>query len=156
MVGETLSITVQRATVNDLDLLYNIERECFTIEAFSKRHIAYLLENPNTVSLVARVNNEIAGFIIGLIQRHDKTMTGRIYTIDVAVKHRRKGVGLRLLNELERKFEKRGVKICYLEARVDNVAARELYRKHGYVEVEKLRNYYSGAHGVRLKKKLGV
>lgn len=156
MVGETLSITVQRATVNDLDVLYNIERECFTIEAFSKRHIAYLLENPNTVSLVARVNNEIAGFIIGLIQRHDETMTGRIYTIDVAFKHRRKGVGLRLLNELERKFEKRGVKICYLEARVDNVAARELYRKHGYVEVEKLRNYYSGAQGVRLKKKLGV
>lgn len=156
MVGETLSITVQRATVNDLEILYNIERECFTIEAFSKRHIAYLLENPNTVSLVARVNNEIAGFIIGLIQRHDKTMTGRIYTIDVAVKHRRKGVGLRLLNELERKFEKMGVKICYLEARVDNVAARELYRKHGYIEMEKLRDYYSGAHGVRFKKKLGV
>lgn len=156
MVGETLSITVQRATVNDLEELYNIERECFTIEAFSKRHIAYLLENPNTVSLVARVNNEIAGFIIGLIQRHDKTITGHIYTIDVAVKHRRKGVGLRLLNELERKIEKRGVKICYLEARVDNVAARELYRRHGYIEVEELRDYYCGVHGVRLKKKLGV
>lgn len=156
MVGKTLTITLQRASVNDLEVLYNIERGCFTVEAFSKRHIAYLLENPNTVSLVARVNNEIAGFIIGLIQRRERTITGRIYTIDVAAKHRRRGVGLRLLDELERIFEKRGVKVCYLEARVDNVAARELYRKHGYVEVEELRDYYSGAHGVRFKKRLGV
>lgn len=156
MVGESLSITVQRATINDLERLYQIERECFTIEAFGKGHIAYLLQNPNTLSLVAHVNGEIAGFIIGLIHRHDKMITGRVYTIDVAVKHRRKGVGLRLLNELEQKFLKKGVKICYLEVRLDNVAAVELYRKHGYVEVEKLKHYYGRIHGVRLKKKLGV
>ena len=149
-----MAITIQRATINDLETLYQIERECFTVEAFSKEHIAYLLQNPNTLSLVAHVNGEIAGFIIGLIHRHDKMITGRVYTIDVAVKHRRKGVGLKLLNELEQIFVKRGVKICYLEARVDNVAALELYRKHGYVEVEKLKKYYRGIHGVRLKKKL--
>ena len=155
MVGESLSITIQRATINDLETLYQIERECFTIEAFSKEHISYLLQNPNTVSLVAQTNSEIAGFIIGLIHHQDKMITGRVYTIDVALKHRRKGVGLKLLNELERVFVKRGVKICYLEARVNNLAARELYRKHGYVEVEKLKKYYRGIHGVRLKKKLG-
>lgn len=156
MVDEPSSITIQLATVNDSDVLYNIERECFTKEAFSKQHIAYLLENPNAISLVARVNNEITGFIIGVIQRREKTMTGHIYTIDVAVKHRRRSIGSRLLNELERKFEKEGVKICYLEARVDNVAARELYHKHGYVEVGKLRDYYSGAHGVQFKKELRI
>jgi len=149
-----LSVTIQRATINDLETLYQIERECFTIEAFSKEHIAYLLQNPTTLSLVAHVNGEIAGFIIGLIHRQEKTITGRVYTIDVASKHRRKGVGLKLLNELERIFVKRGVKTCYLEARADNVAALELYRKRGYVEVEKLKKYYRGIHGVRLKKKL--
>jgi len=156
MVGESLSITIQRATIKDLETLYKIERECFTIEAFSKQHIAYLLENPNAVSLVAQINSEIAGFIVGLTHRLDKMITGHVYTLDVAVKHRRKGVGLKLLDELERIFVKRGVKICYLEARVDNMAARELYRKHGYVEVEKLKKYYRGIHGVRLKKKLGI
>jgi ribosomal-protein-alanine N-acetyltransferase len=118
--------------------------------------MAYLLENPNAVSLVAQVNSEIAGFIIGLIHRRDKTTTGHVYTIDVAVKHRRRGIGLKLLKELERIFVERGVKICYLEARVDNVAARELYRRQGYVEVEKLEYYYRGVHGVRFKKKLGT
>jgi len=156
MDGQALSITIQRATIDNLETLYQIERECFTIEAFSKQHIAYLLENPNAVSLVAKINNTIAGFIIGLIHRHDERITGRIYTLDVAVTYRRKRVGLKLLGEIERIFAKRGVKICYLEVRKDNVAALELYRRHGYVEVEELKDYYRGAHGVRLKKKLGV
>jgi len=154
MVGESLSITIQRATINDLETLYQIERECFTIEAFSKEHIAYLLQNPNTISLVAQTNGEIVGFIVGLIHRQNKMITGRVYTIDVASKHRRKGVGLKLLDELERIFIKNGVEISYLEARTDNIAALELYRKRGYVEVEKLKKYYRGIQGVRLKKKL--
>jgi len=149
-----LEITIKPATIKDLETLYQIERECFTIEAFSKKHITYLLQNPNTLNLVAHANGEIAGFIIGLIYRHNKMITGRVYTLDVAVKHRRKGIGIKLLSELEQIFLEKGVKICYLEVRVDNVAALELYRKHGYVEVEKLKHYYTGIHGIRLKKKL--
>jgi len=151
-----MSIDLQRATINDLETLYQIERECFTTEAFSTQHLAYLLENPNAVSLVAQINNAVAGFIIGLILRHDERIIARIYTLDVAVKYRRKGLGLRLLDEIERIFVKRGVKICYLEVRKDNVTALELYRRHGYVEVEELKDYYTGAHGVRLKKKLAA
>ena len=151
-----MSITIQRATINDLETLYQIERECFTIEAFGKQHLSYLLENPNAVSLVAQINNAIAGFIIGLIHRHDKKITGRVYTLDVAVKYRRKGVGLKLLDEIERIFVKSGAKICYLEARKDNLAALELYRNHGYLKMKELKDYYKGVHGVQLKKKLAV
>jgi ribosomal-protein-alanine acetyltransferase len=151
-----LSITIQRATINDLETLYQIERECFTIEAFNKQHIAYLLENPNAVSLMAKINNAIVGFIIGLIHRHNEEIIGRIYTLDVAVKYRRKGVGLKLLDKIERIFLEKGTKICYLEVRKDNMAALELYRKHGYIKVKELEHYYNGTHGVRLKKKLGV
>lgn len=150
-----MPITIQQATVNDLETLYKIERECFAVEAFTKTEIAYLLEAPNAISLIARVDDEIAGFTIGLIRDYEKTRAGHVYTIDVAIKYRRRGVGLRLLNELEQVFIKRGVKICYLEARFDNVAAQELYRKHGYAEARTLRDYYSrGAHGIRLVKRL--
>jgi len=138
-----------------LETLYKIERECFTLEAFTKQHIALLLENPRNIRLAAWENNEIVGFIIGLIQNFNETRIGRIYTLDVAVKHRRKGIGLKLLNELEQGFIKKGVKNCYLEARTDNVAARKLYRKNGYTEVKQLKDYYSKrVHGVLLVKKL--
>jgi len=138
-----------------LETLYRIERECFTLEAFTKQHIAFLLENLHNISLAAWENNEIAGFIIGLIQNFDQTIIGRVYTLDVAVKHRRKGIGLKLLNELEQAFIEKGVENCYLEARTDNVAARELYHKHGYTKAKHLKDYYSkGIHGILLVKKL--
>ncbi len=151
-----MSIIIQKATIDDLETLYEIERECFIVEAFSKQHIADLLEDQDSISLVARKNSEIAGFIIGLVHRRNKMIGGHIYTIDVTVKHRRRGVGLKLLENLERIFLERGVKVCYLETRIDNVAARELYQKQGYVEVEKLEHFYRGVHGIRLQKKLGI
>ena len=150
-----MSVTVKTATINDLENLYKIERECFTIEAFTKKQMTRLLESPHTVSLVAWINGDVAGFIIGSIENLKKTEAGHLYTLDVAVKHRRRGIGLRLLKELESIFAKRGVKICYLEVRLDNVAARELYRKQGYTEVAPLTDYYyKGVHGIRLEKKL--
>jgi len=149
------TVSIQPATIKDLETLYTIERECFTSEAFTKTEIAYLLEAPNSISLIARLNDKIAGFTIGLIHDYDKIRAAYVYTIDVAIKYRRRGVGLRLLTELERAFIKRGAKICYLETRLDNVAALELYRKHGFVEAVTLRDHYSlGTHGVQLVKRL--
>jgi len=150
-----LSISVRQATKNDLDTLLTIERECFTAEAFTKEQIGHLLESARAVGLVAKVDNQVAGFTIGLVERHGKTKIGHVYTVDVAVKHRRTGIGLKLLGELERIFVERGAKTCYLEVRVDNQAARELYRKQGYIELEPLDNFYSlGIHGIRLRKEL--
>jgi ribosomal-protein-alanine N-acetyltransferase len=146
---------VKPATSDDLDVLHEIERECFTMEAFPKEQMARLLENPSTVSLGAWMNHEVVGFIIGSIEDLEETKAGHVLTLDIAVKHRRRGIGLRLLTELERIFAAKGVEMCYLEVGVDNVAARELYRKQGYTEVETLSDYYhKGVHGVRLAKRL--
>jgi len=148
-----LLIFTRQTTVNDLEKLYEIERECFTAEAFTKELLTILLQDSSSVSLIAQINGEIAGFIIGLIQHIRGMKTGHIHTIDVAIKHRRKGVGIKLLKELEQIFVKEGVRVCYLEARLNNVAALELYKKQGYTEVERLKNYYNeGAHGVCLQK----
>lgn len=152
-----MSITIHPATVDDLETLYEIEKECFAAEAFTKEQLGYLLQNPNAMSLVAQMDGENAGFVIGLTYNKNKVRIGHIYTIDVAVKHRRRGIGLRLLQELEKTFVEEGVETCYLEVRIDNAAARQLYRKQGYMETERLEGYYPmGIHGIRLKKKLRV
>jgi ribosomal-protein-alanine N-acetyltransferase len=152
-----LSIHIRRAETDDLETLCSIEKECFTTDAFTKEQLEYLLENLKGISLIAQINNETVGFILGLINNYDKTRTGHVYTIDVAVKHRRRGVGRRLLREFEERLVENGVRICYLEARRGNVVALELYRKQGYTEVDVLRNFYSeGVDGVRLVKKLSA
>lgn len=145
---------VEEVSIKHLNELYEIEIECFQKEAFTKQQIAYLLTDCNSVGLIAKSNGEIAGFVIGKIYQDEKSSTGHILTIDVSPKYRRKGIGLKLLQELERILKERGVKACFLEAREDNIAALSLYRKHGYKEAGKLKNYYGNTNGVYLKKAL--
>jgi len=150
-----MPIKIEKATLEDLDTLQSIEKECFTQEAFTREHLAYLLETPNAISLTAKTDHKIVGFIIGLIETDGRVRAGHIYTLDVALKHRRTGIGLKLLEELEHVLLERGVKTIYLEVRENNKAARELYRGKGYTELQPLENYYAkGAHGLRMKKEL--
>ena len=150
-----MSITTRRASLKDLDTLCEIERHCFTSEAFTREQIGYLLRAPKNVSLIAEIDHETAGFIIGLIHEYGNAKVGHIFTVDVLTKHRRRGVASRLLDDLEQIFKERGVQTSHLEVRADNLAAQELYRKHGYTDVGVLKNYYGrGIHGVQLKKNL--
>ena len=148
-------LSTEPADPRSLDELWRIERECFTKEAYSKQHIASLLKSPNAVDLVARVNGEIAGFVIGGIEDFGGRQVGHVYTIDVAIRHRRKGVGTRLLKEIEHVFMNHNVEVIYLEVRANNEAARRLYETQGYRAVEAIENYYStGIHGLRMIKYL--
>jgi ribosomal-protein-alanine acetyltransferase len=147
-----MEITIEDASVRLLDELYAIEKQCFKQEAFSKRQIGYLLTDYNALSLVARVDGEVAGFIIARIDVEGDSPAGHILTIDVALQHRRKGIATRLLNQIETMLKEKGVRECRLEVREDNAAAIGLYFKLGYKQVAKLERYYRGAHGLYLRK----
>jgi len=149
-----MEITLEDASIRHLDKLYEIEKECFTKEAFTKQQIAYLLTDYNSIGIIAKINNEIVGFIIGRIEIRRKAPIGHILTIDIAPAHRRKGIAQRLFEETEKIFEEKGVKECRLEVREDNVAALNLYHKLGYMKVGKLEKYYGNAHGIYLTKAL--
>ena len=145
---------IEKASIGDLDRLCEIELRCFETEAFTKQQIAYLLTDSNSVILGSRVKGEIVGFIIGKTYMDEKPATGQILTIDVSPNQRRKGIGERLLQEMEKTFKDRGVKMCDLEARENNIVALSLYHKFGYKRVGRLENYYGNAHGIRLRKVL--
>lgn len=151
---EPTEISVQDALLTHLDRLCEIEQKCFRNEAFTKNQIACLLAHPNSVSLIAKDNHNIIGFIIGIIVHEKRKLTGHILTIDVYPSHRRMGIGSMLLKQIEKIFVGRGVKTCYLEAREDNVAALNLYQKLGYRRVGNLENYYKNAHGILFEKGL--
>jgi len=147
-------VKIEKASIDDLDRLCEIEMKCFETEAFTKQQIAYLITDSNSVILVSRVKDEIVGFIIGKTYMDKKPAAGQILTIDVSPKHRRKGIGQRLLHKIEKTLKDKGVKICYLEVRENNFVALSLYQKLGYKRVGRLENYYGNAHGIRLRKAL--
>jgi ribosomal-protein-alanine N-acetyltransferase len=149
------SIEIREASLDDLDEMHRIEVECFGREAFSYTQLAYCLKSPRSVKLIATVNREPAGFIIGMIERAEGGLVGHVYTIDVKPGFRRRGVGSALLKSAERVFIRRGAKRCRLEVRLDNTAARRLYLKHGYKPRGIRRDYYGwGLDALELEKYL--
>ena len=65
-----------------------------------------------------------------------------ILTIVVDPRARRHGCGDRLLTSHLARLPRQGVLTLFLEVSESNVAALALYRRHGFVETGKRRNYY--------------
>jgi len=149
-----MGIEIETATIRNLDRLYDIEKQSFQKEAFTKQEIAYLLTDYNAIGLAARIDGEIVGFAIGRIDVARGTPYGHILTIEALPSQRRKGVAEKLLKNLEVLFKEKGAKESRLEVREDNTAAISLYQKLGYKRVGKLERYYGDAHGLYLKKTL--
>jgi len=148
-------VAIRPVTAKHLQNLADLERECFTAEAYTKRQIRDLLESPNAIAFLAKIDADITGFVISLVEDFEGTKLGHIVTIDVAVKHRRKGIGSTLLKAAEGALAQRSVRAVYLEVRADNTSALQLYGKQGYVKTQILENYYSsGIRAVRMMKQL--
>ncbi|XHH10041.1 MAG: GNAT family N-acetyltransferase [Candidatus Bathyarchaeia archaeon] len=149
-----MDIIIKDASLKDLQEMVEIEKQCFTSEAFSRQQISYLLTDYNSISLSAKVNGSIAGFVILQLENSDDTVFGHIITLNVAASYRRMGIAQRLLFETEKILRSQGVKECRLEVRQDNSAALKLYRQLGYVDIGLLEGYYGKKHGLYLKKNL--
>jgi len=149
-----MDIRIETASIRLLDKLCEIEAQCFNQEAFTKRQIAYLLVDYNTIGLVAKVNGDVAGFIISQVEVENQTLYGHIITVNVAPNYRRKGIASKMLKETEAILKGKGVTECHLEVREDNAAALTLYQKSGYQRIGRLEKYYHDKHGLYLKKSL--
>jgi len=149
-----MEIKITDVSIKLLDKLYEIEKQRFEQEAFTKQQLAYLIIDHNTIRLAAMVNGEIAGFAITRVNIRRNVTFGHILTIDVAPAYRRKGIAQKLLQEIEAILRERGIKECRLEVRENNAAALNLYRKLGYTKIGTLEKYYGNAHGLYLKKSL--
>jgi ribosomal-protein-alanine acetyltransferase len=149
-----MEVKIETATLKLLDQLFQIEEECFDQEAFTKRQIAYLLADYNSIALIAKIKSAIAGFIITQVEVEENTEFGHIITINVASSCRRKGIATKLLCEIETLLKRKGISECRLEVREDNHSAIRLYQTLGYQTIGRLENYYGKKHGVYLKKTL--
>lgn len=149
-----MNIKIEHVSISHLSKLYEIEKQCFEQEAFTKQELAYLLTDYNAIGLAARVNGEIVGFAIARVDILRKARFGHILTLDITSAYRRRGIAQKLLREIETTLRERGIKECRLEVREDNVAALSLYQRLGYKKVGKLEKYYGDTNGLYLKKTL--
>jgi ribosomal-protein-alanine N-acetyltransferase len=154
LMMRSMVMMIETASMKHLGRLYEIEKECFGEEAFSRFQIATLLREYNSISLIAVENKKIVGFIIGVIGVERNALDGHVLTIDVLPQYQQRGVGSKLLQAVERIFMGRNVKKSHLEVREDNVRALRLYERNGYRTIWKLKNYYGRSDGLYLCKSL--
>lgn len=129
----------------DFERLLGIDQVCFVEGiAYSEREMSYFLGRPSAVRIVAEEAGKIQGFIVAdrFRPRRSQQSMGQIITIDVLPEARRTGLGSRLLDAAEERLKQTGCTYVSLETAIDNQAAMRFYKKHGYVGLKILPNYY--------------
>ena len=122
----------------DILRISEIEKECFTNEAWSFQSLASSFGTEAFVGVLAEDGGEIAGYG-GITVAAD---SADIDNIAVTEPYRNSGVGTQVLNELCSAAKSKGAKKAFLEVRVSNVPAMSLYLKNGFKGVYARTRYY--------------
>ena len=102
--------------------------------------------------LVAKNNNTIIGFLIGI---KTTTNTARILMLCVDEKNRKQGIGSALLKQFLLLMKNHQIRQVELEVRTTNKGALDFYLKQGFIIQEKLCQFYqNGEDAFNMKKEL--
>ena len=135
------SIVLRPFAAADFETLYEIDVNCYPPEiAYSRREFRWYLRLPGAEVIIAESRATIAGFILTACFEQ----TGHIVTIDVLSEFRRAGVGTALLRAAEASLARTGAREIELETAIDNDAAIQFWKTHGYQTRGTLKNYYPG------------
>jgi ribosomal protein S18 acetylase RimI-like enzyme len=150
-------VNVRLAKPTDLPAAAQLESICFDAYNLSRRQLQYLANRASAVMLVADDDGAIVGEAIGLLRRHKRGLTGRVYSLAVAGTHRGRGIGRQLLSDLLNRFVDRGVRRVYLEVEKSNAGAIHLYESLGFRAIGTLADYYGeNRPGVHMVCETGV
>jgi [ribosomal protein S18]-alanine N-acetyltransferase len=132
-------VAIERATWRDLRGLTQLDQRSFIpIDTYAWYEFLSLCTARSVIALKASSGQRIIGFIAG-DQRRSEGHT-IIVTIAVDPDYQRRGIGERLLREVETRS---AVPRFQLMVRQSNLAALHLYHKLNYAIVDTWRRYYA-------------
>ena len=129
-------------SVSHVDALMPHERDMFGTEAWTRAGYQSELADRRHRYYVAAESDD--GDLLGWAGVMVVGETAEILTVGVVPSARRAGLARLMLAELIGEAVRRGAREVFLEVRVDNDAARLLYRREGFTEIGRRRGYYDG------------
>lgn len=120
-----------------LDALSQIEKACFS-RAWSREALKSEIDNENALFLVAENDKEALGYVGCIFVLGE----GAITNVAVSPHFRRMGVGDTLISELIESAKNMDAQSLFLEVRRSNIAAQNLYKKHGFTVCGERKNFY--------------
>lgn len=145
---------LRRAGIDDIETIATLEAECFGADTgrFSRRQLRGLLASPNAYWLLGSDGRAMACW---LRASNGRARWARLYSLAVHPSLRGQGIAAELLQAGCRWMADTGLEHCSAEVKADNRAARALYARFGFAEIETLPDYYApGQDGVRLRYRL--
>lgn len=147
-------ILIRRFKAEDLDQVIYINRTCLP-ENYSAYFFMDLYTNYPETFIVAEEGGKVVGYVMCRIEAVFSGLSlarrGHVISIAVLPEYRRRGIGEALLKEaLNAMVNHYGVRDCYLEVRVSNTPAINLYKKLGFKIERVIREYYADGENAYL------
>jgi ribosomal-protein-alanine N-acetyltransferase len=133
---------IKPLTLDHLPEVLRLNIRCFRNgDNYTKHTFDYLLNEPRTLSYrLVTPSDELVAFAFVMVNENN---AAHLTTIGVAPEHRRRGLAVRLLEHIENALKQREVGTIMLEVRVGNIDAQHLYRRAGYMVVQRIKRYYN-------------
>ena len=147
-----MSIFIRKAEENNILPIQEMEKNIYS-DPWPRVLFQLVLSRAADLFLVATQDEEIFGYVVGEIESEQSILMGHILNLAIKENWRNKGYGDILLKEVEKGFLKKGASEAYLEVRVSNIIAQNLYKKNGYQIKGVLKKYYTVEDGYRMEKK---
>ena len=152
---------VRKFNTNDLQAVININRVALPVNYTDYFFVDLYRRFPDTF-IVAEADGELAGYIMCRIEVGMSNFgfgglmkKGHIVSVAVIPQHRRKGIAQAVIKRAIEGMLGYGAKQCYLEVRVTNTAAIDLYKKLGFEITRTVHGYYAdGEDGYVMSRKI--
>ena len=121
-----------------IDELLVLEKRIFPDPWNKDMFINEMYSNLSSFKLLLNENKEVIAYF-GLWTIQDE---GHINNLAVDLSYYGKGIGDFLMNEIFKIGDKNNINVYYLEVRSSNKHAINLYKRHGFFEAGRRKNYY--------------
>lgn len=132
-----IGLNLRSMTMDDIDVVVQLERKIYP-EPWSEQAFVEELSRSNRAYYVVEGAEGIVGYGGMFVVEPD----AHIATVAVTDEYRGRGLGTRLMLALIEAALEAGAENLTLEVRLDNYAAREIYRRFGFVPIGIRKNYY--------------
>ena len=152
---------LRKFNMSDLQSVTHINHTCLP-ENYTDYFFVDLYQRFPETFIVAVENGEVVGYIMCRIEMGLSNFgfggllkKGHIVSVAVLPQYRRKGIGQALITKGAEGMRLYNAKQCFLEVRVTNTSAIDMYKKLGFEVTRTIRGYYAdGEDAYMMSRKL--
>jgi ribosomal protein S18 acetylase RimI-like enzyme len=134
-------IEIREMELGDIEPVFHLGGKLFTAErwptlyrSWDEYELVDLYESHGEYCLVAEANKRVVGFALGMMMKKPRNAWryGWLLWLGVARRHKRRGIGDRLVNRLTERFIEDGARMMLVDTDVNNEKAIHFFKNAGF------------------------